>query len=140
MIINTTHLDNEKKKLINSLVGNTFSIWKSLFVKRKGSHRMIINTLSENFNTYFKKYNDLLYANIELREKGIIVRISVHRETISWIIPFYKLTIFNTNYFSIYANDNYIKFIKDKYYTINKRFIESLITEKAFYTNKFSAN
>ena len=139
MIINTTHLDKEKKILIQSLVGDSISIWESLFVKRKGSHRMIINNLSENFNNYFKKYNDLLYANIELRKKGIIIRISANLESVSWIIPFYKLTIFNSTYFSIYADDNFIKFKKDKYYSINKKFIESLINEKAFYINKFSA-
>jgi len=137
MIINTTHLDKEKKKLINNLVGKPFSLWQSLFFKKKGSHRMIIHNLSETFNKYFKNYNNLLYANIEIREEGIIIRISANLETISWIIPFYKLIIYNTDYFSIYVDDNYIKFRKDKYYIINKEFINSLIEEKVYYSTKF---
>ena len=137
MIINTTHLDKEKQDLINNLVGKPFSLWESLFLKNKGSHRMIIHNLSETFNKYFKNYNNLLYANIEIREEGIIIRISANLETISWIIPFYKLIIYNTDYFSIYVDDNYIKFRKDKYYIINKEFINSLIEEKVYYTTKF---
>ena len=140
MIINTTHLNKEKKNLINNLVGKPFSLWQSLFVKKKGSHRMIIHNLSKNFNSHFKNYNNLLYANIELREGGIIIRISTNYKTISWIIPFYKLIIYNTDYFSIYVGDNYIRFRKDKYYIINKKFINSLITEKVYYTKKFSFN
>ena len=140
MIINTTHLDKEKKKLINNLVGKPFSLWQSLFFKKKGSHRMIIHNLSNDFNPHFKSYNNLLYANIELREVGIIIRISANYKTISWIIPFYKLIIYNTDYFSIYVGDNYIKFRKDKNYIINKKFINSLITEKVCYSKKFCFN
>ena len=91
MILNTTHIDKEKKKLINKLVGNPLSLWESLF-QNKGSHRMIIESFSEKFNKFFKTYNNLLYANIEIRKKGIIIRISINNETVSWLVPFYKLT------------------------------------------------
>ena len=139
MILNTTHIDKEKKDVIKNLVGNSFSFWESLF-KSKGSHRMIIESFSGNFNKFFKNYNNLLYANLEIRKKGIIIRISVNYETISWLVPFYKLTIYNSNLFSIYSNGNNIKFRKDKYYKINKNFINSLINQKAFHSKKFNIN
>lgn len=140
MIFNTTHLNTEKKEIIHKLVGRSFSIWEILFLKKKGSHRMIIEDFSQNFNKYFKINNDLLYGSIEIREKGIIIRISINRETISWLIPYYKLTIYNSKNFNIYSNEDYIKFKKDKYYIMNKKFVRSLINEKAFYSKKFSVN
>ena len=139
MILNTTHIDKEKRDLINNLVGNPLSLWESLF-QNKGSHRMIIESFSEKFNKFFKTYNNLLYANIEIRKKGIIVRISVNYETVSWLVPFYKLTIYNSNLFSIHSNGNNIKFRKDKYYKINKNFINSLIEQKAFHSEKFDVS
>ena len=101
---------------------------------------MIIENFSQNFNRYFKINNSLLYGSIEIREKGVIIRISINHETISWLIPYYKLTIYNSKNFNIYSNEDFIKFRKDKYYIINKKFIRSLINEKAFYSKKFSVN
>ena len=139
MILNTTHIDKEKRTVINKLVGNSFSLWEGLF-KNKGSHRMIISSFSENFNKFFKTYNNLLYSNIEIRKKGVIIRISINYKTISWLIPYYKLTIYNSDLFSIHSNGNFIKFRKDKYYQINKQFIRSLINEKVFHSKKFNIN
>ena len=136
MILNTTHIDKEKRDLINNLVGNPLSLWESLF-QNKGSHRMIIESFSEKFNKFFKTYNNLLYANIEIRKKGIIIRISINNETVSWLVPFYKLTIYNSSLFSIHSNGNNIKFRKDRYYKINKNFINSLIEQKAVHSEKF---
>ena len=67
---------------------------------------MIIESFSEKFNKFFKTYNNLLYANIEIRKKGIIIRISINNETVSWLVPFYKLTIYNSSLFSIHSNGN----------------------------------
>ena len=139
MILNTTHIDKEKRTVINKLVGNSFSLWGGLF-KNKGSHRMIISSFSENFNKFFKTYNNLLYSNIEIRKKGVMIRISINYKTISWLIPYYKLTIYNSDVFSIHSNGNFIKFRKDKYYQINKQFIRSLIKEKVFHSKKFNIN
>ena len=52
MIINTTHIDNEKKKIINDISGKPLSLWESLFLKHKGSHRMIIDFMSNDFKKY----------------------------------------------------------------------------------------
>ena len=101
---------------------------------------MIISSFSENFNKFFKTYNNLLYSNIEIRKKGVMIRISINYETISWLIPYYKLTIYNSDVFSIHSNGNFIKFRKDKYYQINKQFIRSLIKEKVFHSKKFNIN
>jgi len=137
MIINTTHIDKEKKKIINDLSGEALSLWESLFLKHKGSHRMIIDLMSDEFKIHIKTTNNLLYANIEIRKKGIIIRVPFNNETISWIIPYHKLNIYNSKRFSIHADGNFLKFRKDKYYEINKEFIRSIINEKIIYSKNF---
>ena len=137
MIINTTYIDKEKKKIINDISGKPISLWESLFLKHKGSHRMIIDFMSDDFKIHIKTTNSLLYANIEIREKGVIIRVPYNNETISWIIPYHKLNIYNSKTFSIHADGNFLKFRKDKYYKINKEFIRSLINEKTIYSKNF---
>ena len=131
MIINTTYLDKEKKKLINKIVGDSIS-WISLFRgELRGSNRMIIDEYSAGFKTKFKNINSLLYGNIEIREKGLIIRIPIkHYETISWLIGYHQLAIFKSKNFSIHSAGEFIKFRIDSNYSLNKQFIRQLIKKK----------
>ena len=131
MIINTTYLDKEKKKLINKIVGDCIS-WTSLFRgKMRGSGRMIIDEYSVGFKTKFNNINSLLYGNIEIREKGLIIRIPIkHYETISWLIGYHQLAIFKSKNFSIHSAGEFIKFRIDSNYSLNNRFIRQLIKKK----------
>ena len=130
MILNTTYLDKEKKTTINNLVGKNYSFWTALFKKPIGSHRMIIEEHSDQFNNHFKSNNNLLYGSLEIRNKGVIVRISINYETISWLIPYYKLSIYNSKHFSLHSSGLFIKFRKDSNYNMNKKFILNLISKK----------
>ena len=131
MIINTTYLDKEKKKLINKIVGGSIS-WTSLLRgKIRGSGRMIIDEYSIGFKNKFNNTNSLLYGNIEIREKGLIIRIPIkHYETISWLIGYHQLTIFKSKNFSIHSAGEFIKFRRDSNYALNSKFIRQLIKKK----------
>ena len=131
MIINTTYLDNEKKKIINKIVGGSIS-WTSLLRgKIRGSGRMIIDEYSIGFKNKFNNTNSLLYGNIEIREKGLIIRIPIkHYETISWLIGYHQLAIFKSKYFSIHSAGEFIKFRRDSNYALNNKFIRQLIKKK----------
>ena len=131
MIINTTYLDKEKKKLINKIVGDSIS-WTSLFRgELRGSGRMIIDEYSVGFKNKFNNINSLLYGNIEIREKGLIIRIPIkHYETISWLIGYHQLAIFKSKNFSIHSAGEFIKFRIDSNYSLNNRFIRQLIKKK----------
>ncbi len=131
MIINTTYLDKEKKKIINKIVGGSIS-WTSLLRgKIRGSGRMIIDEYSIGFKNKFNNTNSLLYGNIEIREKGLIIRIPIkHYETISWLIGYHQLTIFKSKNFSIHSAGEFIKFRRDSNYALNSKFIRQLIKKK----------
>jgi len=131
LIINTTYLDKEKKKIINKIVGGSIS-WTSLLRgKIRGSGRMIIDEYSIGFKNKFNNTNSLLYGNIEIREKGLIIRIPIkHYETISWLIGYHQLTIFKSKYFSIHSAGEFIKFRRDSNYALNNKFIRQLIKKK----------
>ena len=138
MILNTTYLDKEKERIINELVGSKLSFWKSITIGR-GSHRMIIDEYSNDFIRFFKPTSNLLYGNIEIREKGIFVRIAIKNyETISWLIPYYKLSIFRSKYFSIHSSGSFLKFRRDSKYNMNLKFIKNLLNLKTQYSRNLS--
>jgi hypothetical protein len=91
---------------------------------------MIINEVSPKFKQYLNTVDDLNYGSIELRPKGILIHIHKKLENYSWIIPYYKLNIYASAYFSIHADGNFIQFKKNKLFTENKTFIEKMVTQK----------
>lgn len=136
MILNTTYLDKEKERIIDDLVGPKLSFWQSIKIGR-GSHRMILDEYSDVFIKFLKPTSNLLYGNIEIREKGIFIRIAIKNyETISWLIPYYKLSIFKSKHFSIHSDGSFLKFRRDSKYTMNLKFIKNLLNLKA----QFSIN
>ncbi|MAQ47316.1 MAG: hypothetical protein CMD27_00360 [Flavobacteriales bacterium] len=140
MILNTTYLDQEKERTIDELVGSKLSFWKSITIGR-GSHRMIIDEYSYDFIKFLKPTSNLLYGNIEIREKGIFIRIAIKNyESISWLIPYYKLSIFKSKHFSIHSDGSFLKFRRDSNYTMNLKFINNLLDLKAQYSRNLSFN
>ena len=131
MILNTTYVDKEKRYAIKKIVGSGSPFWKAIFQKPVGSHRMIIEEYSNEFANYIKTNNSLLYGNLESRKCGIILRISINYETISWLIPYYKLCIYNSKNLSIHSEGQFIKFRKDSNYFMNKKFILSIVNKKS---------
>jgi len=130
MIINTTYTDKEAKKLIDSHLGTAFPLMKRIQMKGIGSKRMIINDVSPNLKQYLNTVDDLNYGSIELRPKGILVHIHKKLNSFSWIIPYYKLHIYTSAFFSIHADGKFIQFQKNKLYKENKAFIEKMQTQK----------
>lgn len=95
---------------------------------------MIIDSHSESFKRYIRATQDSLYASIELRKKGIILRISANYNTISWLVPFHQLSIYKSTHFSIHAAGEFVKFRMDKNYKMNKSFIASMLEEKSIFS------
>jgi len=91
---------------------------------RIGSGRMMIAGFSEALKPKQVSFSELDYGNIEMRPNGIILHFTNRLERYSWIVPFYRLVIYNSQYFSIHAEGQYVRFRKNKLYKKNKRFID----------------
>ena len=127
MIYNRTYFDKDEAKEINNILGNSFSFFQALKFRGIGSSRFIIDSVSKKLSHTINEVSDINYCSIELRPKGILVNINQQINLFSWLIPYYKLVIFNSNTFSIHANGSYIKMVKDINYLNNKNFISKML-------------
>ncbi len=130
MIFNTTYNNEDFKVHSKELLGNPYTLIQRIRMNGIGSGRLVIKELSEKLYPKQKQFSEINYGNIELRPNGILVHFTNRLERYSWCIPYYKLVIYNSNYFSIHANGNCIKFIKNKNYVENKKFINRMIDLK----------
>ena len=130
MIYNRTLFDKDEAKEINTILGDSFSFFQILKLRGIGSSRFVVDSVSEKLSQTMNKVSDVNYCSIELRPKGILVNITQQINLFSWVIPYYKLVIFNSNTFSIHANGSYIKMVKDKNYSNNKNFISKMLKLK----------
>ena len=132
-IYNISYKDKETDKIINEEMGNAFSLIKKLQLGGIGSRRLIIEHFSKNMSHLKLKVSGLQYANIEIRPKGIIIHINQGIYTYAWTIPFFKLSIYNGDFFTIHGNGNYVQFNKEKSWKENRNFLQKLIHLKSKY-------
>jgi len=137
MIFDTTHKNKEAGLMTDELLGKAYSFIEAIKLKGVGSKKMMIKEVSPKFYSILNTVSDINYANIELRKKGIIVHITKGHKTFSWAIPFYQLTIYQTNGFSIYAQGNFVRFQNNKFLKENKNFLKRLVDLKCEDSKKY---
>lgn len=130
MIYNTTYTNEDYDLALKEHLGAPFSILTKLKMNGVGSQRMMIAELSPKLKSIKKQFSEIDYGNIELRSKGILVHYTNRLDRYSWIIPFHKLVLYNSTYFSIHADGSFIRFLKNKNYLENKKFISKMIDLK----------
>lgn len=138
MIINTTYHNPEHKQIIADLVGDSFSLVQKLKMKGIGSKRMIIDDVSPNMKSMMNLVSDINYGSIELRPKGILVRITKGLKNFTWIIPYYQLVIYRTNGSSLHAQGRFVHFRNSKTFKENKKFFDKLLDEKVEYDIQYA--
>ncbi len=137
MILNTTYTNKDNDEIINDLVGYPYSFFKKLKMKGIGSGRMIIDEVSPKLERAVLNGPDLNYANIELRPKGILVRITRRLDNFTWIIPYYQLYTYMTNGFSIHGQGEFLHFRNDRFLKDNKSFIKKMLNLKVIFTKDY---
>jgi len=135
MVFDTTYNNEDFNEHSILLVGKSFSFLERIKQGGIGSSRLIIESISPKLDLGKLKFSETDFGNIELRPKGIIVHYTRKLERFSWIIPYYRLVIYNSQFFSIHANGNFIQFSKNKNYIANKKFIDKMIGIKNDYLN-----
>jgi len=138
MILDTTYSNKEHNELINDLVGRPYSLLQSFKMKGIGSKRMIIEDASPNFQPYLNIVSDVNYANLEMRPKGLLVRINKGLQNFTWVIPFYHLVIYKTNGSSIHAQGKYIHFKNNITFKENKAFFDKLLNSKVKFDEQYN--
>ena len=138
MILNTTHHNKDHKRLIADIVGDSFSLVQKLKMNGVGSKRMIIEDVSPNMKSMMNLVSDINYGSIELRPKGILLRITQGLKSFTWIIPYYQLVIYKTNGSSIHAQGKFVHFRDSKTFRENKKFFDKLMSEKIKYDSEFA--
>ena len=136
LLLDTTVYDKDMKKQVEAIIGPPYSFLERLRSGGVGSHRMIVEHLSEEIS-FIRPAGDLLYGNIELRKEGIAVHFNRRYARYSWLIPYYQLHWYDTNLFSIHASGDYVKFRKDKNYKMNAKFMKKLREIRAEYLQKY---
>ncbi|WP_299108085.1 hypothetical protein [uncultured Tenacibaculum sp.] len=131
MLFNTTYTDKEDIAEMNALIGKPMGFIASFKLGGVGSGRMIIDGVSRSFQGVLSTVSDLGYGSIELRPNGVMIYITRQMERFCWVIPYYKLSVFNDGFFSIHSDNNFIRFRKDLKYKENKRFIDKMMHQKA---------
>lgn len=135
MVFDTTYRNKDYDQQSTSLAGKPFSLIEKIKQGGIGSGRLIINSKSPKLDLGKLKFEEIDYGNIELRPKGIVVHYTRGLERFSWVIPYYRLVIYNSQFFSIHANGNFIQFLKNKNYRDNKKFIDKMNCTKNDHLN-----
>lgn len=130
MLFQTTRNNKEYTRQSKLLVGNEFGFISKIKKRGVGSSRMMIHRTSPNLDESTLEFSEINYGNIELRPKGIIIHYTKKIERYSWIIPYYKMHVYRSEFFSIHADGHFIQFTKNKNYTENKKFIDKMVQEK----------
>lgn len=137
MVLNTTYTNKDNDALIMELVGKPFTFFKQLKMRGTGSGRMIIDEVSPNLERALLNGHDLNYANIELRPKGILVRITRRLDNFTWIIPYYQLYTYKINGFSIHGQGEFLHFRNDRFVKSNKEFLKKMLNLKVIFTKDY---
>ena len=137
MVLDTTYHNKKHKQLLDELVGKPYSILESIKRGGIGSKKMIVNELSPNLSFITNAVTDINYANIELRRKGVLIRITKGLKNFTWAIPFYQLVFYKTDFTSIHAQGKYIHFKNSKTFKENVRFFKNIMHEKIKFDKQY---
>ena len=130
-LYNITFKNKETEKEINVEMGKPFGLIEKLKLGGIGSRRMIIENFSEDIKNLTLKVSGIQYANIELRPNGIIVHINQGIYTHAWTIPYFRLSVFNGDFFTIHGGGSHIQFNKEKSWKENKEFLQKIVKLKS---------
>ena len=130
-LYNITYKNKETEKEINAEMGRPFGLIEKLKLGGIGSRRMIIENFSEDIKNLALKVSGIQYANIELRPNGIIIHINQGIYTHAWTIPYFRLSVFNGDFFTIHGGGSHIQFNKEKSWKENKEFLQKIVKLKS---------
>lgn len=115
MLYNVSYNNKKIDREISEEVGAVLTLKERWKLKGSGSPKLFITSCSIQIHNLLVLDNNANSCNIELREKGIIVRFRSLLETFALPIPYYKLTIYKgrAQEYSIHKDNFYVKLKAD---------------------------
>jgi len=116
MLYNVSYNDPETTRLIKNEVGKVLSLRERWKLKGSGSPKLFITSSSIQIHNLLNVDNSLNVCNVELREKGIIVRFRSRLETYALPIAYWKLNLYKgrAEEYSIYRDNYFVKVKADR--------------------------
>lgn len=130
MLFNTTDTNKSYLEETRNTVGKAFSFVDKIKMGGVSSGKLEVAEFSAKLEPKDLLASAVNYATIVLRPKGVIVHFRNDSKRYSWIIPYYRLVIYNTRTFTIHANGHFIKLKRNKNYQDNKKFLDKMIDLK----------
>lgn len=131
MILETTLQEQTTIQIVNEYLGQPYTIWERLKMRGIGSKRMMITKASTHFENYLSMTEDLNYANIELRPKGIIVHFNKRLRQFSWLVCYDDLQVDSRLGLRLEGKEYFLQFEQNLYLEMNQEFIQRLIKARS---------
>ncbi len=116
MLHNVSYNNPKIERALRDEVGKVLTLKERWKLKGSGSPQLHMTSSSIQIHNLMVLDINKNTCNIEIREKGIIVRFRSLLETYALPIPFYKLTIYKgkAEEYSIYRDNYFVKIKADK--------------------------
>ncbi|MEP2937732.1 MAG: hypothetical protein ABJM06_03700 [Gilvibacter sp.] len=137
-MVNVTYNNPKIRNTANQLLGPPFTLKERLAMGGIGSPKLTVIKSSVQIQNLLILDSNRDVCNIELRPKGIIIGFRSLLESYGLLIPYYKLSVFNS------TGDSLTFFIDDYFITVAtqdasiKKFIRKLMDAKIDFEQSFS--
>ena len=126
MIYDTSVKNPKTKEAIENAVGKPASLWERIKSGGTGCRRMTVKECSPDIWKLIETHPGTHFSSMEIRPKGIIVFFKNNLTSYSWPIPFYRLSLYKSDTFSIHGEGSFVKYKMDSNFDANMKFIEKV--------------
>lgn len=133
MVYGNNNPSKEQIQEINELVGKPYGLGQRLKMGGNGSPRLIVEHYSPQLKKHFGENLSRKFANIEIRERGILIYFRNNVNDYVWPIPYYHLTIYKSENWSVHSQGLFLRMELDKGGTRIKKFFRKLMDKRSDY-------
>ena len=132
MLLQVNNIDLEIDTIINESCGKSYSFIQRIIKSNYGSNRYQLLDISTNkYNIEIDKYNDSIYLNFDLRNRGIVFYFRYLNTEYVEFCPYNLLTFQSSNYSFVIQTDKNIYNFKILNLKDHKKFIKKIYVFKS---------
>ena len=132
MLLQINNINLEIDKIINESCGKSYSFIQRIIKSNYGSNRyQLLNISTNKYNIELFKYNDSIYLNFDLRDRGIVFYFRYLNTEYVEFCPYNLLTFQSSNYSFVIQTDKNIYSFKILKLKDHKKFIKKIYVFKS---------